>query len=201
MTLNFVAVLLQDLRTGYAYAVCQTAYGAGPLSVCFSPHPHILCVCVFAPTLLSAAALQELLLHAAAQLLLCVGARNQSSQKKTVPGTQGSGLSAVHVLPVPWAVGWPLAGWIQGPCTAASTGLALRFAVLYVDVVVGARPSPGVACGEPLSLAANWVWLELLGVSGLVWQVCASVLKVFVVFSFIKPLSNSCTGTHTQNQI
>lgn len=126
---------------------------------------HTSCVCVFAPSLPSAAALQELLLHAAARLLLCVGAWNQSSQKKTVPGTQGPGLSAVHVLPVPWAVGWPLAGWIQGPCTAAATGLALRFAVLYVDVVVGARPSPGVACGEPLSLAANWVWLELLGVS------------------------------------
>lgn len=83
---------------------------------------HTSCVCVFAPSLPSVAGLQELLQHAAARLLLCVGAWNQSSQKKTAPGTQGPGLSAV----------------------------------LYVDVVVGARPSPGVACGEPLSLAANW---------------------------------------------
>lgn len=35
---------------------------------------HTSWVCVFAPSLLSAAALQELLLHAAARLLLCVGA-------------------------------------------------------------------------------------------------------------------------------
>lgn len=143
----------------------NSLWGWSPIGLFPSSSTRLVCVCVFAPSLPSAAALQELLLHAAARLLLCVGAWNQSSQKKTVPGTQGPGLSAVHVLPVPWAVGWPLAGWIQGPCTAASTGLALRFAVLYVDVVVGARPSPGVACGEPLSLAANWVWLELLGVS------------------------------------
>lgn len=73
--------------------------------------------------------------------------------------------------------------------------------MLYVDVVVGARPSADVASGESLSLAANWVWLELLAVSDLVLQVCASVLKVFAVFSFIELLSNSCAGMHTQNQI